>query len=82
MGPFPDYKSGLGILMGSAGELWDFANPESEISKRYEHSLKTILEYGVRVTYVGSIDDQVVPLEVCLSRLACQNCPPMRAQVC
>ncbi|CAK7216608.1 hypothetical protein SBRCBS47491_002885 [Sporothrix bragantina] len=63
LGPFPDYKSGLGILMGSAGELWDFANPESEVSKRYEHALKTALDYGVRVAFVGSIDDQVVPLE-------------------
>ncbi|KAL1897104.1 hypothetical protein Sste5346_004309 [Sporothrix stenoceras] len=63
LGPFPDYKSGLGILMGSAGELWDFANPESDVSKRYEHALKTALDYGVRVTFVGSIDDQVVPLE-------------------
>ncbi|ERT01233.1 hypothetical protein HMPREF1624_02475 [Sporothrix schenckii ATCC 58251] len=63
LGPFPDYKAGLGILMGSASELWDFANPESDVSKRYEHSLKTALNYGVRVTFVGSIDDQVVPLE-------------------
>ncbi|CAK7263835.1 hypothetical protein SEPCBS57363_000757 [Sporothrix epigloea] len=63
MGPFPDYKTGLGILMGSAAELWDFANPESEVSKRYELALKTTLDYGVRVTFVGSIDDQVVPLE-------------------
>ena len=50
--------------MGSAGELWDFANADSDISKRYEHALKTALDYGVRVTFVGSIDDQVVPLEV------------------
>lgn len=50
--------------MGSAAELWDFANPESEVSKRYELALKTTLDYGVRVTFVGSIDDQVVPLEV------------------
>lgn len=62
LGPFPDYKSGL--LMGSAAELWEFANPDSEISKRYEHSLKAALDYGVRLTYVGSIDDQVVPMEV------------------
>ncbi|OAA67068.1 hypothetical protein SPI_01644 [Niveomyces insectorum RCEF 264] len=63
LGPFPDYKSGLGILMGSATELWDFANPESEISKRYAYALKAVLEHGVRITFVGSIDDQVVPLE-------------------
>ncbi|EON99100.1 hypothetical protein UCRPA7_5321 [Phaeoacremonium minimum UCRPA7] len=63
LGPFPDYKSGMGMLMGSAAELWDFANSESEVSKRYENSLKVILGYGVRVTYIGSIDDQVVPME-------------------
>jgi hypothetical protein len=64
LGPFPDYKSGMGILMGSAAELWEFANSESEISKRYETSLAAILKYGVRVTYIGSIDDQLVPMEV------------------
>ncbi|CAK7273514.1 hypothetical protein SEPCBS119000_005695 [Sporothrix epigloea] len=64
MGPFPDYKSGLGILMGSAAELWDFANPESDVSKRYELAIKTALDYGVRVAFIGSIDDQVVPLEL------------------
>lgn len=63
LGPFPDYKSGMGMLMGSAAELWEFANPESEVSKRYETSLKLILAHGVRITYVGSIDDQLVPIE-------------------
>lgn len=63
LGPFPDYKSSMGYLMGSAAELWEFANPESEVSKRYEASLRAILAYGVRLTYVGSIDDQLVPIE-------------------
>lgn len=63
LGPFPDYKSGLGVLMGSAAELWQFADPESEISKRLEHALQVVLEHGARVTYVGSIDDQLVPME-------------------
>ncbi|ROV87617.1 hypothetical protein VSDG_09617 [Cytospora chrysosperma] len=63
LGPFPDYKSSMGYLMGSAAELWEFANPESEVSQRYETSLKAILAYGVRITYVGSIDDQLVPIE-------------------
>ncbi|KAI0971799.1 hypothetical protein F4678DRAFT_431982 [Xylaria arbuscula] len=62
LGPFPDYKSGMGMLMGSAAELWQFADPASEISKRYEQALKTVVEYGARITYVGSIDDQLVPL--------------------
>jgi hypothetical protein len=50
LGPFPDYKSGMGMLMGSAAELWQFANPESEISKRYENALKTVVDYGARIT--------------------------------
>ncbi|KAK5629780.1 hypothetical protein RRF57_005495 [Xylaria bambusicola] len=66
LGPFPDYKSGMGMLMGSAAELWQFADPESEISKRYEHALKTVVNYGARITYIGSIDDQLVPLESAL----------------
>ncbi|KAI0526660.1 hypothetical protein F5B22DRAFT_586917 [Xylaria bambusicola] len=66
LGPFPDYKSGMGMLMGSAAELWQFADPESEISKRYEHALKTVVDYGARITYIGSLDDQLVPLESAL----------------
>ncbi|KAI1437657.1 hypothetical protein GGR50DRAFT_643494 [Xylaria sp. CBS 124048] len=67
LGPFPDYnKSGMGMLMGSVAELWQFADPESEISKRYEHALKTVVDSGARITYVGSIDDQLVPLESAL----------------
>ncbi|KAI0166316.1 hypothetical protein GGR57DRAFT_21347 [Xylariaceae sp. FL1272] len=65
LGPFPDYKSGM--LRGSAAELWQFADPNgNEISQRYEHSLKAVIEYGARVTYIGSIDDQLVPMESAL----------------
>ncbi|KAI0402939.1 mitochondrial protein from FMP27-domain-containing protein [Xylaria palmicola] len=71
LGPFPDYKSGMGILMGSAAELWQFADPESEISTRYEHALKTVIDYGARITYVGSIDDQLVPLQSALHGPVC-----------
>ncbi|KAJ2985532.1 hypothetical protein NUW58_g5478 [Xylaria curta] len=71
LGPFPDYKSGMGMLMGSAAELWQFADPESEVSKRYEHALKTVVDYGARITYVGSIDDQLVPLQSSLYSPAC-----------
>jgi len=63
LGPFPDYKSGMGMFMGSAAELWEFSNPQSELAQRYEHALKEVLEYGVRITFVGSIDDQLVPME-------------------
>ncbi|CAM1510386.1 Fc.00g007210.m01.CDS01 [Cosmosporella sp. VM-42] len=61
LGPFPEYKSGL--LMGSAAELWDFGNPESNNTKRFEAALKRVTEHGARITLIGSIDDQLVPLE-------------------
>lgn len=62
LGPFADYKSRL--FSGSAAELFDFANPESEVSKRYEDCLRVALNYGARINYIGSIDDQLVSLEV------------------
>ncbi|KAH8672620.1 hypothetical protein BGZ60DRAFT_405227 [Tricladium varicosporioides] len=61
LGPFPDYKSRL--FSGSAGELFEFADPESVVSKRYEDSLRIAMQYGVKVTYCGSIDDQLVSME-------------------
>jgi hypothetical protein len=61
-GPFP-YRS-ASMLGGSAIELLDFANPTSVVSQHYEAALRRVLGYGGRITYVGSIDDQLVPLEV------------------
>jgi hypothetical protein len=55
----------MGILMGTAAELWEFADPQSEVSKMLEASIKVVLGYGARLTFIGSIDDQLVPLEVC-----------------
>lgn len=49
--------------MGSAAELWQFADPDSEVSRRYEKALETVIDFGGRVTFVGSIDDQLVPME-------------------
>ncbi|KAK7960995.1 hypothetical protein PG988_012209 [Apiospora saccharicola] len=63
LGPFPEWRTGVEWFMGSAAELWEFGNPESDISKRFEQSLRTVLERGTRITYIGSIDDQVVPME-------------------
>ncbi len=63
LGPFADYKSRW--IGGSAGELFDFARPESTVSRDYTAALETVLRYGVRVVYIGSIDDQLVSLEVC-----------------
>lgn len=66
LGPFPDYKSRF--IGGSAGELFDFAHPTTKVSRDYEAALKTALGFGVRISYVGSIDDQLVSLEVCFPR--------------
>lgn len=63
LGPFPDYKSRW--IGGSAGELFEFSNTNSTVSKDLLASLETCLRFGVRITYVGSIDDQLVSLEVC-----------------
>lgn len=84
LGPFPDYRSGMGILMGSAAELWEFSNSESEISKRLEASMKAVLDHGARVTLVGSLDDQLVPLEVCIICIPCAKIKVLtnRAIVC
>lgn len=64
LGPFPEYKGSMGMLMGTAAELWEFASSESDVSRRYEKALKSIVSRGARITYVGSIDDQLVPIEV------------------
>ena len=64
LGPFPEYKSS--ILTGSAAELWEFGDPQSNNSQRFESALKRVLEYGARITFIGSIDDQLVPMEVSL----------------
>ncbi|EED23240.1 conserved hypothetical protein [Talaromyces stipitatus ATCC 10500] len=61
LGPFPDYKSRF--IGGSAGELFDFAHPTTKVSRDYEAALKTALAFGVRISYIGSIDDQLVSLE-------------------
>jgi len=62
LGPFADYNSRL--FSGSAAELFEFANQDSEVQRRYQSSLRVALKYGVRVSFIGSIDDQLVSLEV------------------
>ncbi|KAF7590885.1 hypothetical protein BBP40_002246 [Aspergillus hancockii] len=61
MGPFADFRSRW--ISGSAGELFEFALPYSQVSKDYEAALKASLDFGVRISYIGSIDDQLVSLE-------------------
>ena len=81
-GPFPEFRSRL-LAGGSAGELFDFADPESVVSKRYEDSLRIALQYGVRITYCASIDDQLISMEVRQSDLVLRGCLPLtRNPVC
>lgn len=65
LGPFADYKSRW--ISGSAGELFEFAQPESQVSKDYEAALDVALRFGVKIVYVGSIDDQLVSLDVSIA---------------
>ncbi|KAL8971216.1 MAG: hypothetical protein Q9183_001154 [Haloplaca sp. 2 TL-2023] len=60
LGPFIDYKSRW--IGGSAGELFDFARADSPVSKDYEAALTTALKFGVKISFIGSIDDQLVSL--------------------
>ncbi|MCJ1355956.1 MAG: hypothetical protein MMC33_005950 [Icmadophila ericetorum] len=61
LGPFIDYKSRW--ISGSAGELFDFARADSQVSKAYEVALKVALDFGTKIVYTGSINDQLVSLE-------------------
>ncbi|GAA6002426.1 uncharacterized protein JCM10292_006652 [Rhodotorula paludigena] len=45
-----------------ARELFEFQNPESVSAIKFLEALRLILNAGVKVTSVGSINDQVVPL--------------------
>ena len=60
LGPFVDYKSRW--IGGSAAELFEFARSDSRVSKGYEEALDTAIRFGAKVTYVGSLDDQLVSL--------------------
>ncbi|KAI5836871.1 hypothetical protein DFP73DRAFT_570439 [Morchella snyderi] len=61
LGPF--YHLPTTILTGSAKELFEFQKPDSTPSQKYIQALEVVLRHNVRVLYVGSIDDQLVPLE-------------------
>jgi hypothetical protein len=63
MGPFIEYRTKY--FGPTAAELFEFSNPKSLVSQMYLASLDEVLRFGVRVTYIGSIDDQLVSLEVC-----------------
>lgn len=61
MGPFAEFKSRW--ISGSAGELFEFSDPSSKVSSDYQAAMETVLKSGVRLTMIGSIDDQLVSLE-------------------
>lgn len=64
LGPFTEYKSRF--LAGSASELFEFGDSSSKVSVAYADALEICLRHGVRITYVGSLDDQLVSLESAL----------------
>ncbi|KAI4192520.1 MAG: hypothetical protein LQ346_004262 [Caloplaca aetnensis] len=68
LGPFIEFKSRW--IGGSAGELFEFSQPDSQVSKNYEAALTTTLKFGTRIAYIGSIDDQLVSLENALETTA------------
>ncbi|KAK5069191.1 hypothetical protein LTR64_008655 [Lithohypha guttulata] len=61
MGPFAEFKSRW--ISGSAGELFEFADPSSKVSTDYLAALDEVLKFGARLTLTGSIDDQLVSME-------------------
>lgn len=61
LGPF--YHLPQGILSGSAKELFEFQRTDSLVSRKYIQAIRTVLAHHARILYVGSIDDQLVPLE-------------------
>ncbi len=65
MGPFIEYKTKY--FGPTAAELFEFTNPNSLVSQMYLAALDEVLRFGVRILYIGSIDDQLVSLEVSTS---------------
>lgn len=71
LGPFISYQTRL--FGSSAGELFDFSNPASTVSRQYASALALILRNHVRLILIGSIDDQLVSMES--STFSCINHP-------
>ena len=67
MGPFKDYNTRY--LGQTAAELFQFGDPKSLVSEMYLAGLDEALRHGVRIFYIGSIDDQLVSLEVHHTRI-------------
>ncbi|EDO17667.1 hypothetical protein Kpol_1004p42 [Vanderwaltozyma polyspora DSM 70294] len=56
------------IESDSLKELFEFQKFDSTLSRMYIQNLKTIIRRNVKITFVGSINDQLVPLysSICL----------------
>lgn len=50
------------IESGSLMELFQFQNFDSVHSRELLNSLKTVIKHNIKLTFVGSINDQLVPL--------------------
>ncbi|KAF9446917.1 hypothetical protein P691DRAFT_803264 [Macrolepiota fuliginosa MF-IS2] len=46
----------------AARELFEFQNTDSAVSKSYVNALRHVLNNGVKMVYVASLNDQVVPI--------------------
>lgn len=68
MGPF--YGMDKGLLMraystienASLLELFQFQNFESQHHRKYVECVRNLISHDVKLTFIGSIDDQLVPL--------------------
>ncbi|KAF9032252.1 hypothetical protein BJ165DRAFT_777818 [Panaeolus papilionaceus] len=57
VGPYIQY-----LESAAARELFEFQNTESAVSKAYVKALEGVLDAGVKMVYVASLNDQVVPI--------------------
>ncbi|KAK9476710.1 hypothetical protein V1514DRAFT_335984 [Lipomyces japonicus] len=46
----------------SLKELFAFQNPESLQARRYIQGIRTVIAHGVKISFIGSVNDQLVPL--------------------
>ncbi|GAB1214497.1 hypothetical protein ATERTT37_003660 [Aspergillus terreus] len=58
LGPFHDYRSRL--ISGSAGELFDFALPYSQVSKDYEAALSHLVGFALKLRNLGIPDHGLI----------------------
>ncbi|KAJ3852998.1 hypothetical protein EV368DRAFT_39790 [Lentinula lateritia] len=55
----------------AARELFEFQNTESDVSKAYVQALRNVLHNEIKMVYVASLNDQVVPIYSGLFTTAC-----------